>query len=198
MKTFALGCSASPNSINYKGLTLLDHWCKFDKLDSLSNYNIPVINTSAPDGITPKDVTTLIDIMHDYNKFVFAVPEMTEQMGTAFKNFLDWLVTKYYQNWSLGKSYPFSKCATILLTFTTSGEEGGSRHFPQTIKILNKLGANVVHSKCFNDSWEHVIPNNYEHFKSEAKIISNYINISDKTQAGVQTTYSTWLNLWKK
>ena len=53
MKTFALGCSASPNSINYKGLTLLDHWCKFDKLDSLSNYNIPVINTSAPDGITP-------------------------------------------------------------------------------------------------------------------------------------------------
>ena len=33
MKTFALGCSASPDSINYKGLTLLNHWCKFDKLD---------------------------------------------------------------------------------------------------------------------------------------------------------------------
>ena len=198
MKTFALGCSASPDSINYKGLTLLNYWCKFDKLDSLSNYNIPVINTSASDGIVPKDITVLIDIMHNYDKFVFAVPEMTEQMGAAFKNFLDWLVTKYYMNWSLGKSYPFSKCDTILLTFTPSGEEGGNRHFPQTIKILNKLGANIVYSKCFNDSWEHVIPNNYEYFKDEAKIISNYISISDDTQDDIQTAYSTWLNLWKK
>ena len=176
MKTFALGGSASPDSINYKGLTLLNHWCKFDKLDSLSNYNIPA----------------------NFHTDTGNLKEMTEQMGAAFKNFLDWLVTKYYMNWSLGKSYPFSKCDTILLTFTPSGNEGGSRHFPQTTKILNKLGANIVYSKCFNDSWEHVIPDNYEYFKDEAKIISNYINISVDTQDDIQTAYSTWLNLWKK
>ena len=60
MKTIALGCSASPDSMNHKGLQIIDNYCEFDSIDSLANYNIPVINTSASDGVVPNEVDRLI------------------------------------------------------------------------------------------------------------------------------------------
>ena len=53
IKTIALSGSASPDSMNYRGLELLNKNCPFD-IDSLANYDIPVINTNASDGIVPQ------------------------------------------------------------------------------------------------------------------------------------------------
>jgi len=196
MKTMALGCSASPNSMNHKGLQLIDNYCEFDSIDSLANYNIPVINTSASDGVVPEEVDRLITKLFEYDKFVFAVPEMTGQMGAAFKNFLDWLVVKGYMNSNLGTAYPISKKDIVLLTFTPAGGEGGARHFPKTKEILIKLGANVIYTKCFNNCWKELLPENYEHYKKDAEIIKRYLSYTNKTGNGWQTKYLDWLNKW--
>ena len=196
MKTIALGCSASPDSMNHKGLKIISEYCDFDQIDSLSNYDIPVINTSSSDGIVPQEVDRLITKLFQYDKFVFAVPEMTGQMGGAFKNFLDWLVVKGYMNSNLGTAYPISNKEVVLLTFTPSGGEGGSRHFPQTKEILIKLGANVVYTKCFNNCWKNLVPDNSEHYKHDAEIIKRYLSYSKDTSSRWQQKYLDWLDKW--
>ena len=195
-KTIALSGSASPDSINYRGLQLLSKHCVFD-MDSLANYDIPVINSNASDGVVPQEVDKLITKLYEYNQFVFAVPEMTGQMGAAFKNFLDWLVVKGYMNSNLGTQYPFSNCVTLLLTFTTSFKEGGNRHFPATKEILVKLGANVVYTKCFNNSWKNVVPDNEEFYKQDAEIIQRYLSYDNSTSNKWQQKYIDWNNKWK-
>lgn len=195
-KTIALSGSASPDSINYRGLQLLSKHCAFD-VDSLANYDIPVINSNASDGVVPQEVDKLITKLYEYNQFVFAVPEMTGQMGAAFKNFLDWLVVKGYMNSNLGTQYPFSNCVTLLLTFTPSFKEGGNRHFPATKEILVKLGANVVYTKCFNNSWKNVVPDNEEFYKQDAEIIQRYLSYDNSTSNKWQQKYIDWNNKWK-
>lgn len=195
-KTIALSGSAAPDSINYKGLTLLEKYCTFD-LDSLANYDIPVINTNSANGIVPKEVDKIITKLYNYDQFVFAVPEMTGQMGAAFKNFLDWLVVKGYMNANLGTQYPFSRKTTVLLTFTPSLEEGGHRHFPVTKELLTKLGANVVYTKCFNNGWENVIPNNEDFYKQDAEIIQRYLSYDNETSNEWQHIYLNWKEQWK-
>lgn len=194
-KTIALSGSASPNSMNYRGLELLSKHCPFD-IDSLANYDIPVINTNASDGVVPQEVDRLITKLYEYDQFVFAVPEMTSQMGAAFKNFLDWLVVKGYMNANLGTQYPFSRCVTLLLTFTPSSKEGGDRHFPATKEILVKLGANVVYTKCFNDGWKNVIPGNEEFYKKDAEILKRYLSYDKSTSSKWQQKYIDWDNTW--
>jgi NAD(P)H-dependent FMN reductase len=196
MKTIALGCSASPDSMNFKGLKVLNTYCEFDTVDSLANYDIPVINTSASDGIVPTEVDRLITKLFEYDKFVFAVPEMTGQMGGAFKNFLDWLVVKGYMNANLGTAYPISKKDLVLLTFTPSGGEGGARHFPKTKEILVKLGANVVYTKCFNNGWKNLVPGNEELYKEDAEIIKRYLSYKKNTSSNWQQKYLDWLDKW--
>ena len=196
IKTIALGGSASPDSMNYRGLKLLSKNCPFD-IDSLANYDIPVINTNASDGVVPQEVDKLITKLYEYEQFVFAVPEMTGQMGAAFKNFLDWLVVKGYMNANLGTQYPFSRRVTLLLTFTPSAKEGGDRHFPKTKEILVKLGANVVYNKCFNDGWKNVKPGNEEFYKKDAEIIKRYLSYDKSTSSKWQQKYIDWNNSWK-
>ena len=75
----ALSTSQAPNSINHRGLQLLD--CKFDRVDCLANYDIPVVNVNGMDADIPKPVQDVFDMMHQFDKFVFAIPEFTGMMS---------------------------------------------------------------------------------------------------------------------
>ncbi len=43
------------------------------------------------DADIPEDVTAVFDMMYQFDKFVFAIPEFTGMMSSSTKNLLDWL-----------------------------------------------------------------------------------------------------------
>lgn len=196
MKAFALAASHSKESLNLRGLLLLTKLCKFDRLESLCNYNIPIINTNKVDEDVPSDIDTLFTEMFNYDAFVFAVPEMTGLMSAGFKNLLDWFVVCTNFNSNLGQNYPFSQKPIILLTFTPSNEEAGDRHFPTTTAIINKLGGNVVYSHCFKDCWNSVLPDNADFFKEECKTINHYLSYNSETSNKWKEKYDNWNKQW--
>jgi NAD(P)H-dependent FMN reductase len=191
----ALSTSQAPTSLNHRGLKLLS--CKFDRIDCLSKYNIPVVNVNGMDADIPKDVTAVFDMMSKFNKFVFAIPEFTGMMSSSTKNLLDWAVVISNMNLDHGKGYPWTDKHVILLTFTPSGEEGGNRHMPQTKTIFEKLGANVVYTDVSNYGWKHVIPNNQEHFKALSDKINNYLLYKSDNKDYFKNEYNNWSDKWK-
>lgn len=194
MTTLALSTSQSPNSINYRGLQLLS--CDFDRIDCLADYDIPVVNVNGMDADIPEDVTAVFDMMHKFDKFVFAIPEFTGMMSSSTKNLLDWAVVISNMNLAHGKGYPWSDKHVILLTFTPSGDEGGSRHFPQTKEIFKKLGANVIHTEAFTNGWKTVIPGNREIFKSASQRINNYLLYEQSNKDYFKIEYERWNDKW--
>jgi len=197
MKSFALSASHSYESLNYRGLSLLSEICNFTSIKNLSDYNIPIINTNRLDAEVPKDITLLLEEMHNYDTFIFAVPEMTGFMSAGFKNLLDWMVVSTQFNSKLGKNYPFSNKPVILLTFTPSAAEAGDRHFPTTIQIINKLGGNVVYSECFHDCWNNIFPNNINFLEKSGEKINHYLNYNDKIANTWQKKYDEWNAMWQ-
>tara|TARA_B110000977_G_C11011519_1_gene467870 strand:- start:122 stop:709 length:588 start_codon:yes stop_codon:yes gene_type:complete len=191
----ALSTSQAPNSINYRGLQLLN--CGFDKIDCLANYDIPVVNVNGMDAIVPESVTSLLNNMYDYDKFVFAIPEFTGMMSSSTKNILDWAVVISNMNLEHGKGYPWSDKHVILLTFTPSGDEGGSRHMAQTKEIFKKLGANVIHTDVFTYGWKHVVPGNEKYFLEASDKIKNYLLYKASNKDYFKTEYMKWDEKWK-
>ena len=191
----ALSTSQAPNSINYRGLQLLS--CEFDRIDSLADYDIPVVNANGMDADIPEDVTAVFDMMHQYDKFIFAVPEFTGMMSSSTKNLLDWAVVISNMNLDHGKGYPWSDKHVILLTFTPSGKEGGSRHMAQTKDIFKKLGANVIHTDVFTYGWKHVIPGNEAHFVDASDKINNYLLYKSDNKDYFKNEYIKWNEKWK-
>lgn len=191
----ALSTSQAPNSINYRGLQLLS--CEFDRIDSLADYDIPVVNVNGMDADIPEDVTAVFDMMHQYDKFIFAVPEFTGMMSSSTKNLLDWAVVISNMNLDHGKGYPWSDKHVILLTFTPSGKEGGSRHMAQTKDIFKKLGANVIHTDVFTYGWKHVIPGNEAHFVDASDKINNYLLYKSDNKDYFKNEYIKWNEKWK-
>lgn len=197
MSVFALSTSASVNSLNYRGLQLLNHYCDFDNLDCLSNYDIPVVNVNGMDNNVPEDFQNLANSMYEYDKFIFAIPEFTGMMSASTKNLLDWMVVMTNMNLEHGKGYPWSNKHVIILTFTPSGAEGGSRHFPQTKEIFKKLGANVIYTEAFTYGWKHVIPGNFEYYKDAADKIKNYLLYNNSNTEYFKSEYDNWNNKWQ-
>lgn len=197
MSVFALSTSASVNSLNYRGLQLLNHYCDFDNLDCLSNYDIPVVNVNGMDNNVPEDFQNLANSMYEYDKFIFAIPEFTGMMSASTKNLLDWMVVMTNMNLEHGKGYPWSNKHVIILTFTPSGAEGGSRHFPQTKEIFKKLGANVIYTEAFTYGWKHVIPDNFEYYKDAADKIKNYLLYNNSNTEYFKSEYDNWNNKWQ-
>lgn len=197
MSVFALSTSASVNSLNYRGLQLLNHYCNFDKIDCISNYDIPVVNVNGIDNSIPKDFQKLANSMYTYDKFIFAIPEFTGMMSASTKNLLDWMVVMTNMNLEHGKGYPWSDKHVIILTFTPSGEEGGRRHFPQTKEIFKKLGANVIYTEAFTYGWKNVIPGNYEYYKGSADKIKNYLLYNNSNTEYFKSEYDIWNNKWQ-
>ena len=174
----------------------MDHHCHFDKVDCLSNYDIPVVNVNGMGDKVPKVVDDLMQSMYQYDKFVFAIPEFSGMMSSSTKNLLDWMVVASNMNLGHGKGYPWTDKHVILLTFTPSGAEGGSRHMPQTKAIFKKLGANVVHTESFINCWDTVIPNNESHFKAAGKKINSYISYDADNTDHFQSAYDNWNKEW--
>tara|TARA_B110000858_G_C17800253_1_gene474855 strand:- start:474 stop:1058 length:585 start_codon:yes stop_codon:yes gene_type:complete len=191
----ALSTSQAPNSINYRGLQLLS--CEFDRIDSLADYDIPVVNVNGMDADIPEDVAAVFDMMHRFDKFIFAVPEFTGMMSSSTKNLLDWAVVISNMNLDHGKGYPWSDKHVILLTFTPSGKEGGSRHMAQTKDIFKKLGANVIHTDVFTYGWKHVIPGNEAHFVDASDKINNYLLYKSDNKDYFKNEYIKWNEKWK-
>lgn len=191
----ALSTSHAPNSLNHRGLTLLD--CKFDKIDCLSEYNMPVVNVNGMDSVIPDEVSKVFDMMNQFDRFVFAIPEFTGMMSSSTKNLLDWAVVISNMNLDHGKGYPWSDKHVILLTFTPSGKEGGNRHMPQTKDIFKKLGANVVYTDVFNYGWKNVIPNNQEYFAEASDKINNYLLYKSDNKDYFKTEHNDWNDKWK-
>jgi NAD(P)H-dependent FMN reductase len=197
MSVLALSTSAVPDSLNYRGLLLLDKHCGFDKVDCLSNYDIPVVNVNGIEEQIPKSVTAALNEMYKHEKFVFAIPEFTGMMSSSTKNLLDWLVVTTNMNLEHGKGYPFTDKHVIILTFTPSGDEGGSRHFEETKEIFKKLGANVTYMECFNDCWNTVVPGNEQHFEEAGKRIKNYLSYEEDNSGYFKNKYIKWNTQWK-
>ena len=191
----ALSTSQAPNSLNYRGLKLLS--CKFDKIDCLSEYNMPVVNVNGMDADIPKEVSKVFDMMNKFDKFVFAIPEFTGMMSSSTKNLLDWAVVMSNMNLGHGQGYPWTNKHVILLTFTPSGKEGGSRHMAQTKDIFKKLGANVIHTDVSTYGWKHIVPNNQEHFKEFSDKINNYLLYKPDNKDYFKNEYNEWNNKWK-
>ena len=190
----ALSTSQAHNSINHRGLTLLD--CKFDRIDCLSNYNIPVVNVNGMDAVIPSEVKRVFDMMSQFDKFVFAIPEFTGMMSSSTKNLLDWAVVMSNMNLNHGKGYPWSDKHVILLTFTPSGGEGGGRHMSQTKDIFKKLGANVIHTDVSTYGWKHVVPENQEHFAEMSDKINNYLLYESDNKQYFNNEYNKWNEKW--
>jgi len=193
----AISTSASLNSLNHRGLQMLDHFCKFDKVDCLSNYDIPVVNVNGIDDEVPKVVVDLLDSMRGFEKFVFAIPEFTGMMSSSTKNLLDWMVVATSMNLGHGEGYPFTDKHVIIVTFTPSGDEGGSRHFKQTKQIFEKLGAKVIYSEAFTNGWVNVLPFNEKHFESASIRIDNYLSYDSNNKKYFQEQYEKWNKEWE-
>ena len=196
MSVLALSTSACKNSLNYRGLLLLDHYCKFDKVDCVSNYDIPVVNSNGVSARIPTDMQKLSNSMYEYDKFVFAVPEFTGMMSSSTKNILDWMVVMSNMNLEHGKGYPWSDKHVIILTFTPSGNEGGGRHFPHTKEIFKKLGANVIYTEAFFKGWKTVTPSNYTPFEESAQRINNYLMYENSNKDYFEKEYKKWNDAW--
>ena len=190
----ALSTSQAPNSLNYRGLKLLS--CEFDRIDCLADYDIPVVNVNGMDADIPKDVAALFLMMHQFDKFVFAIPEFTGMMSSSTKNLLDWAVVISNMNLDHGKGYPWTDKHVILLTFTPSGKEGGGRHMEQTKDIFKKLGANVVYTDVSTYGWQHVIPDNQEHFTEMSDKINNYLLYKADNKEYFKNKYNDWNEKW--
>ena len=192
----ALSTSQCPQSLNYRGLQLLNDNCNFTKVDCLSKYDIPVVNVNGMNNKIPKVVEDLIQSMYVYDKFVFAIPEFTGMMSSSTKNLLDWMVVATNMNLGHGKGYPWTDKHVIIVTFTPSGDEAGARHFAQTKDIFKKLGANVIYMEAFTNGWTHVVPNNEKHFLDAAMRINNYIAYSPNKSEHFEVAYNNWNKEW--
>tara|TARA_R110000764_G_scaffold67784_3_gene140809 strand:- start:744 stop:1331 length:588 start_codon:yes stop_codon:yes gene_type:complete len=195
MSVLALSTSQAPNSINYRGLQLLD--CDFTTIDCLANYDIPVVNVNGMSAVIPQAVLNVVAMMYKHDKFVFAIPEFTGMMSSSTKNLLDWLVVISNMNLDHGKGYPWTDKHVILLTFTPSGSEGGSRHMTQTKDIFKKLGANVIHTDVFTYGWKHVVPGNEKHFIEASDKINNYLLYKASNKDYFKIEYNKWNDSWK-
>jgi len=204
MKICGIAFSYSENSMAIRGLSLMDHYLKFEWYGQLND--IPLCNSNIPDGNVPEPVEILWNKMNDCDAFVFSIPEASGHYSAAFKNVMDWFVVKSYFNADLGQKYPMSNKPVIVMTFTPVYKNAGGRHFDMTKHILEeKLGANVIDMIVKNDCWKHVVPNNFEFVKEECTRIlcTPLINEIDEKPDMIkevnvwQKEYEEWNNKWQ-
>jgi NAD(P)H-dependent FMN reductase len=197
MSLLSLSTSHAPNSLNYRGLLVLNELTNMGTIDGLHNYDIPVVNVNGMDEKLPPDVKRLLDRMFEFDQFIFAIPEFTGMMSSGTKNLLDWVVVATNMNLDHGGGYPWTDKHVILVTFTPSGTEGGGRHMKQTSEIFTKLGARVKHTEVFTNGWETVIPGNTEPFKVAVNRINNYMTYNPNKAKGFKHDFNNWNDKWK-
>jgi len=193
MNTTAVSFSYSESSMSYRGLLLMDHYIKFSNIIKL---DLPICNSNRPDGIIPKEVEAIDNILSKSDKLVFSIPEYTGHYCVGFKNLMDWLVVKAYYNADLGQQYSISNKEIYVISFTPAKKGAGDRHFDMTKQLLEKLGGHVKKMFVKNDCWEKLVPDNFKFVENESKEIIKK-NMLDQVDDW-QKKYNEWDSKWKK
>ena len=202
----AFSFSNNLDSMNTKGLLMMNDHIKFNVCKSMSDYNMKLIDTNDVDGRVDDGINEFDKDLHDTDVFVFAVPEHTGHYSAVFKNAMDWLVVKSNMNNNLGTSYGFSHKPIILITFTPS-KKAGNRHFDMTKHLLEKMGGNVVKSFVKNDCWDNLYRENMSFISEECKYINEFkkdlVTIEKheskqwKNKDDMISSYNNWKDKWK-
>ena len=188
----AISFSYSDDSMNYRGLKLMNHFLNFDNLIRI---NLPICNVNGPEGKTPKELDELSEIISKSDKLVFAIPEYSGHYSVGFKNFMDWLVVKSNYNADLGQDYCITDKSIYVITFTPSKKGAGDRHFDMTKELIEKLGGKVKKMYVKNDCWNNLVPNNLNFVEKESKEILRS-SMKDEV-AGWIEKYNDWNDKWK-
>ena len=188
----AISFSYSDDSMNYRGLKMMNHFIDFDNLIRI---NLPMCNVNGPDGKIPKELDKLDEKISKSDKLVFAIPEYSGHYSVGFKNFMDWLVVKSNYNADLGQDYCITDKSIYVITFTPSKKGAGDRHFDMTKELIEKLGGKVKKMYVKNDCWQNLVPNNLSFVEKESKEI---IRKTMKNEVGGWIEkYNDWDNKWK-
>ena len=188
----AISFSYSDDSMNYRGLRMMNHFINFDNLIRI---NLPMCNVNGPDGKIPKELDELHNKISESDKLVFAIPEYSGHYSVGFKNFMDWLVVKSNYNADLGQDYCITDKLIYVITFTPSKKGAGDRHFDMTKELIEKLGGKVKKMYVKNDCWDNLVPNNLSFVEKESKEI---IRKTMKNEVGGWIEkYNDWDKKWK-
>ena len=190
--TTAISFSYSDDSMNYRGLRMMNHFINFDNLITI---NLPMCNVNGPDGEIPKELNELHDKIIKSDKLVFAIPEYSGHYSVGFKNFMDWLVVKSNYNADLGQDYCITDKLIYVITFTPSKKGAGDRHFDMTKELIEKLGGKVKKMYVKNDCWDNLQPDNLNFVEKESKEILRS-SMKDEVNGWIKK-YNDWNDKWK-
>ena len=192
MNITAISFSYSDDSMNYRGLRMMNHFINFDNLIRI---NLSMCNVNGPDGEIPKELDELHDKIIKSDKLVFAIPEYSGHYSVGFKNFMDWLVFKSNYNADLGQDYCITNKSIYVITFTPSKKGAGDRHFDMTKELIEKLGGKVKKMYVKNDCWDNLQPDNLNFVEKESKEI---LRTTMKNEVnGWIKKYNDWNDKWK-
>ena len=190
--TTAISFSYSDDSMNYRGLRMMNHFINFDNLIRI---NLPMCNVNGPDGEISKELDELHDKIIKSDKLVFAIPEYSGHYSVGFKNFMDWLVVKSNDNADLGQDYCITDKSIYVITFTPSKKGAGDRHFDMTKELIEKLGGKVKKMYVKNDCWDNLVPNNFSFVEKESKEILR-TTMKNEVNGWIEK-YNDWNDKWK-
>ena len=190
--TTAISFSYSDDSMNYRGLKLMNHFLNFDNLIRI---DLPICNINGPTGTMPVQFDILNDKIMNSDKLVFAIPEYSGHYSVGFKNFMDWLVVKSNYNADLGQDYCITDKSIYVITFTPSKKGAGDRHFDMTKELIEKLGGKVKKMYVKNDCWDNLTPNNYQFVEKESKEILR-TTMKNEVNGWIEK-FNEWDKKWK-
>lgn len=171
MKLTGISFSLSEDSMNFRGLSLMQHWLDME-IKSIIDFDIPLMNKNVSDGIVPTEVDAWIDYLKQFDGYVFAVPEHTHHLNAVFRNSLDWIVIKYFRDNKLRVNEVFKHKPAKIVTFTPSKDSGGF-HLDATEDFCKMNCVNVVDRGTIMDlGWDNVRPGNYNYVRPLCKDIT--------------------------
>jgi len=205
MKIVGISFSHAENSLQTRGLKLLNEEKLFDSIHDMTDFNMPVCYSNKSDGNVPDSVEQFNSAL-DADILVFAISEATSHYSAGFKNAMDWLVVKSKFNAKLGTDYAITDKPIFVITFTpTTKAPNGARHFEMTEHLLTKMGANVIQSFVVNNSWNCVVPGAFTNVKHIYDSVNEYSSthvskakkeIKDNSMTWI-TDYEKWNTKWK-
>ena len=152
----AISFSYSDDSMNYRGLKLMNHFLNFDNLIRI---NLPICNSNKLDE-TPNEVHELDNKIRKSDKLVFAIPEYSGHYSVGFKNFMDWLVVKSNYNADLGQDYCIQINQYMLLHLHHLKKVLVTDILHMTKELIEKLGGKVKKMFVKNYCWDNLVPTN--------------------------------------
>lgn len=139
-KILALAGSNSSKSINFKLINYVASLIKEQEVKVLDirKWDIPIYSEDMDaDDFTPKEISDLIEIIKQYDAFIFSVPEHNGGNPAFFKNIIDWLTRR-------SKKVLEDKPLLLLSASTGRGAAAQSREYSEN--TLPRIGANIVAS----------------------------------------------------